>query len=52
METKDKMIGVGIIISDVHQPNEDGEHWNKEKYDERKLGNGAIDPVTRFSYGP
>jgi len=47
VETKDKMIGVGIIISDVHQPNEDGEHRHKEKYDERKLGNGIVDPSSR-----
>ena len=36
METKNKMIGVGIIFSDVHQPNEDREHGHKEKYDKTK----------------
>jgi|TARA_Y100001968_G_C18963728_1_gene528973 hypothetical protein len=36
------MIGVGIFISDVHQPNKDGEQRHKEKYHKGQLGNGRV----------
>ena len=50
VKTKNKMIGVGIIFSDVYQPNEDCEHWHKEENDKRELGNCFVDPAPWFTY--
>src|SRR5690606_1843465 len=41
VEREDQMIGVGVVFSDVRQPNEKGEQGQEEKYDQGELGKGG-----------
>ena len=50
VETKNEMIGVGVVFSDVNQPNEDCEHRHEEENYKRQLGDGFVDPGPRFTH--
>jgi len=53
VKTKNKMIGVGVFFSDVHQPNKDGEQRHEEENHEYEASNvaGAESPDPYFA-GP